>query len=66
VIFVDGPVDPAAVMLRDANAALDRARAEEERALAAKASDVARVRSTRRARAMRRLKHVLKLVGGLR
>ena len=54
-IFVDG-VDPVAVMVREAGAALDAERDAEQRRRLAQAADVERMRDTRRARAMRRLK----------
>jgi hypothetical protein len=61
VIFVDGPVDPAAGMLADAGAALDRQRADEERVQRQAAADAARLQRTKKARAARRLRKVLRL-----
>jgi hypothetical protein len=57
----EGAADPLAVMLREGHAALDRIRAEEERALAAKAADIARMANTKRARARRYLGKALKM-----
>jgi hypothetical protein len=48
-------------VLASAEAKLDQMRAEEARALAAKANDIERAKATRRARAMRRLTRALKL-----
>jgi hypothetical protein len=60
-VFTDG-VDPVGIMLRDANAALDRERAAEgERARLATAIDAERMARTRRARTMRRFRKVLRL-----
>ena len=58
--FVDG-VDPAALMLREASAALDRERAEAEKARLAQIADQARARNTRLARARRRFQKALAL-----
>jgi hypothetical protein len=59
--FVDG-VDPAALMLREANATLDRAREAEARARQIATADAARAQNTRSARAARRFRRALTLV----
>ena len=61
-IFIDG-VDPARHLLDEASAALDRARADEEQARRAAIADIERAKNTRKARAMRRLKRALTLIG---
>jgi hypothetical protein len=67
VTFVaDGEVDPVARLIADANAKLDRERAEEARALAAKAADVERLRRTKKARALRRFGRALKTLMRIR
>lgn len=63
--FVDG-VDPVSIMVREANAALDRESAEAERVRLAQAADVERMRTTRRARAARRFRRALKAFARLR
>lgn len=60
----DGEEDPVAVMVREAHARLDAARAAEARALAAKAADAERARNMRGARNMRRLKRAMRAVFG--
>jgi hypothetical protein len=64
-IFTDG-ADAVATMLREASVALDRARADEERARSKAAIDAVRVQNTRRARAARRFRRALKVFARLR
>jgi hypothetical protein len=58
-IFTDG-VDPVAIMVREANAALDRERAVAERARLAAVADAERGRKTRLARSRRRFTKALR------
>jgi hypothetical protein len=62
VVYSSGSEDPVGVMVREANAKLDAERAAEAKALAAKAADIERAKLTRRARAARRLKRVIRMV----
>jgi hypothetical protein len=58
VVYADG-ADPVVVALRQAHAALDAQRAEEERARLAAIADAARLADTRGARNMRRFKRAM-------
>lgn len=62
----EGAEDPVAIMIREAGAELDRQRAAEARALAAKVADIERAKNTRRARAMRRLTKAMRMFARLR
>jgi hypothetical protein len=61
--IAEGGADPLAVMLREANARLDREHAEAERVRMLAIADVERARSTRSARAARRFRRALRLIG---
>ena len=63
VMYASGSEDPVAIAIREAGAELDRQRAEEERARAAKAADIARLTNTRGARNMRKLRRALRAFG---
>jgi hypothetical protein len=63
--FIDGR-DPVAVALDDATARLDAEKAEAERTRLAQAADVERVQRTKRAKVMRKLGKVLKMVARMR
>ena len=58
-----GHEDPITVMVREANARLDRERADAERKRLAVIADAARLANTRRARAARRLNRALRAFG---
>jgi hypothetical protein len=60
-IFADG-ADPLSTMIGDAERRLDQERAQQAKASAAKAADVSRGDNTRRARAVRRLGKMMKVV----
>jgi hypothetical protein len=55
----EGAVDPVAFLINEAAAELDRQRAAEARALAAKAADIERARRTKLARTRRRIRKAL-------
>ena len=57
--LVNGEADPVVRMIAEAGAELDRQRAEDERAEAARLSDIERAKNTRRARVGRRLKKAM-------
>jgi hypothetical protein len=59
----EGAADPLAVMIAEGNAKLDRLAAEERQREAARLADIARLANTRGARAAKRLRHALRLVG---
>jgi hypothetical protein len=61
VTYIDGADDPAATMIAQATARLDRMREEDERIRLAALADVERAKNTRKARVMRRLGKVLKV-----
>ena len=62
----EGQEDPVAVMIREAGAELDAARAADERARLSAIADVERIKLTRRARAARRFGRALKMFARLR
>jgi hypothetical protein len=64
-VFVDG-ADPFAAMIAEGNAALDAARASEEKARLSAIADAGRLRNTRRARTRRRLARALTMLMRLR
>jgi hypothetical protein len=64
-IFIDG-VDPARHMMDEANAKLDRMRAEDERQRLAQIADAERARAMQSARIMRRFKRMLKIFARMR
>ena len=62
-LFFEGNIDPAVAVVADGIRKADLARAGGERARLAAALDVERVKATRRAIGMRRLRKALTLIG---
>jgi hypothetical protein len=61
--IAEGAADPLAVMIAEGHAKLDRIAEEERQREAARLADIARLANTRTARAAKRLRHALRLVG---
>ena len=59
----NGQEDPVAIMIREASAELDAARAADERVRLAAIADIERAKNTRKARNTRRLKRALRAFG---
>ena len=62
-LFYEGSVDPAAAVVAEGIRRADAALAQAERVRVAAIADAARVKNTRAAKARRRLKRALRLVG---